>query len=277
MSAGQIALVAAFEGELVRILDNLEDPVIHKVETINGVEFTHGSVYGKEFVAFMTGVSTVNAAMTTQLAIAHYDIEMLLFSGIAGGINPELSKGDVAIPAKWFAHGEQAYFNEDPKNPGTYVVPDYLALQGNNYGMMHPRIVSARRSGQTTPQEKPHFSADPDLLRVAASIDFDALGLQNSTGESALFKLGGNGVAGPVFMDNRDYREWVFDVWEADTLDMESTAIGHVCWSNNVPFLIIRSLSDLAGGQEGVNEIDEFGVRAETHASQVLNAVLKAL
>lgn len=34
-------------------------------------------------------------------------------------------------------------------------------------------------------------------------------------------------------------------------------AIAQVCWTNQKPFLIVRSLSDLAGGQDGANPIDQ--------------------
>ena len=78
-------------------------------------------------------------------------------------------------------------------------------------------------------------------------------------------------------MDNRDYRKWAFRVWNADCLDMESTAIGQVCWANRKPFLIVRSLSDLAGGQDGVNAADTTGGPVSRHASLVLREVIRAM
>ena len=55
--------------------------------------------------------------------------------------------------------------------------------------------------------------------------------------------VGGTGVAGPVFLDHAAYREWMFRVWQARCVDMESTALAHVAWSNQVPILIVRGLS----------------------------------
>ena len=78
-------------------------------------------------------------------------------------------------------------------------------------------------------------------------------------------------------MDNREYRRWAFRVWKAGCLDMESTAIAQVCWANQKPFLVIRSLSDLAGGQEGINAADTTEVPIATHAAVVLRAVLARL
>jgi adenosylhomocysteine nucleosidase len=58
---------------------------------------------------------------------------------------------------------------------------------------------------------------------------------------------------------------------------MESTAIAQTCWANQKPFLIIRGLSDLAGGQEGLNAADFTEVPISRHAALVLQAVLREM
>ena len=88
--------------------------------------------------------------------------------------------------------------------------------------------------------------------------------------------VGGNGVSGPTFVDNADYREWVWETFEADVLDMESAAVAHVAYVNDVPFLAFRSLSDLAGGGAGENEINTFYQLAADNAAKVLLAFLDA-
>ena len=52
---------------------------------------------------------------------------------------------------------------------------------------------------------------------------------------------------------------------------METAAVAHVCYMNNIPFLGFRSLSDLAGGGEGENEIGIFfGLAANNSANVVM-------
>ncbi|HRE82629.1 MAG TPA: 5'-nucleosidase, partial [Opitutaceae bacterium] len=58
-------------------------------------------------------------------------------------------------------------------------------------------------------------------------------------GRNVDVSVGGTGVAGPVFLDNAKYREWIFRVWKARCLDMESTALAHVAYVNETPILII--------------------------------------
>jgi adenosylhomocysteine nucleosidase len=58
---------------------------------------------------------------------------------------------------------------------------------------------------------------------------------------------------------------------------MESAAVAHVAYVNGKPFIAFRSLSDLAGGGEGENEIGTFFQLASDNAAKVVRAFLKAL
>jgi adenosylhomocysteine nucleosidase len=84
-------------------------------------------------------------------------------------------------------------------------------------------------------------------------------------------------VAGTVFLDNAKYREWIFEVWKARCVDMESTALAHVARANGTPILIVRGLSDLAGGQAGPNPISNNESSVSEIAVQVLKGVVDAM
>jgi adenosylhomocysteine nucleosidase len=244
-------------------------------KVIRGVRFTQVRFEGHDLLLFATGVSTVNAAMTTQLALDQFPVTHVLFAGIAGGINPAHAIGDVVIPDRWFHHSEAVYANPKPDGSG-YILPDYFKPHYENYGYIFPADVSVIREGLTEPERKPSFEADPDLLAAARRAIPAVPPLEWSNHRSRV-SVGGVGITGPVFMDNREYRKWAFRVWQADCLDMESTAIAQVCWANRKPFLIVRSLSDLAGGQEGVNPADFTEVPISKHATLVLREVIRAL
>ena len=49
-------------------------------------------------------------------------------------------------------------------------------------------------------------------------------------------------------MRNAAFRSYTFETFGARVPDMESAAVAHVAWANRVPFIAMRSLSDLAGG-----------------------------
>ena len=62
--------------------------------------------------------------------------------------------------------------------------------------------------------------------------------------------VGGAGATASVFLANAAYRKYLFDELQANTFEMETAGLAHVAYANKVPYLAIRSLSDLAGEQE---------------------------
>jgi adenosylhomocysteine nucleosidase len=246
---------------------------------VKGLEFWRGQVGGKDVIIFRTGVSLVNAAYQLQLGLDHFPITHVLFAGVAGGTDPALEIGDVVIPEAWAYHGEAAYLNEDGK--GGYVHPDYLPPGRENFGMIFPTGVNVTRSGPTdSTQEKTQrlelIPVDAGLL-AAARRALPKIPPMKKSGRVVNVSVGGNGVAATVFLDNASYREWIFRVWQARCTDMESTALVHVAYANGTPVLIVRALSDLAGGQHGKNPIDSNELQVAEIAAHVLHGVLDEL
>lgn len=270
-----VAILGAYPPELVALrsefgVDAKSSGFV--TSTLRGVRFDRGTVGGREVVIFQAGSSIVNAAYQLQMAFDHFPITHVLFAGVAGGIDPALEVGDVVIPEKWAYHSEAAYLNEDGK--GGYVRPDYLRASGlENFGMMFPDGVRAIRDGATKTENMMAFPVDAELLGIARRV-VAKLAPMKKSGRTVAVSVGGTGVSGPVFLDNAKYREWVFRVWQARCLDMESTAYAHVCWANQKPLLVIRGLSDLAGGQHGKNPIDANELSVSAIATKVLRAVL---
>ncbi len=270
-----VAVMASFPAELAAIeLAMVPDASAFNVTKINGNEFKTATVNGRRFVFFLTGMSLVNAAMNTQLALDKFNVSAVFFSGIAGGIDPSLHPGDVVIPARWAYHGETVYLNETA--PGKFALPGWYKPKGKNFGMIHPDQVTVLRDGMTQWEQLPSFPAD-EMLLTAAKRSTDTLPPLKMGDQACKIAYGGDGVSGTVFCDNAEYRKWVFENWKAVCLDMESTAIAQVCWENKKPFLIVRGLSDLAGGQSGENQMGEYLKAAADHSAAVLTRILQNL
>ena len=150
----------------------------------------------------------------------------------------------------------------------------------NNYKafkFIHPYGVSIIKDGMEEPSTKAYFAATPRLLEAARNA-IEALPPQSILSERfSKLSVGGNGVTGSVFVDNRNYREWTREVFNAEVTEMESAAVGQVCEINEVDWVIIRSISDLAGGQEGVNDEHIYDVEASRVAAALLFALLDEL
>jgi adenosylhomocysteine nucleosidase len=276
-ATSRVAIISAFEPELAKLRKEAD---IKEVRVINGRSHYLGRLAGHDVVLLLSGFSMVNAAMTTQGLLDHFTIREIVFSGIAGGVNPNLHVGDVTVPACWGQYQDQAFGREIP---GGW---DAGRFGGDfpNYGMMFPhRISVTRRDAEPDKLEKRFwFPADPASLeiarRIAGSVKLDQ---QTAEGDSLLTTpqvvVGGNGVSGPSFVDNAPYRQWVWTTFKADALDMETAAVGTVAYVNRVPFIAFRSLSDLAGGGPGKNESALFFKLAADNSARVVLAYLQAL
>jgi adenosylhomocysteine nucleosidase len=272
-----IAILNAYPPEMDAMVKNfgLDAPGFTQTR-IKGFRFYQGFIEGKQVVVVETGMSLVNAAMAMQLTLERFPVTHVLFAGVAGGTDPALQVGDVVIPERWAYHSEAAYFNDDGN--GGHILADYFVKRYPNFGMIYPDEMVAIREGQEKFVRVPTFPVDPGLL-AAARRAVGKLGPVKGerTGRTLTIEVGGTGVTGSVFLDNAAYREHVFKVWQARCADMETTAYAHVCYTNGVPFLAVRALSDLAGGQHGVNAIDDHEATSSVNAVRVLSAILREL
>lgn len=270
------AVVSAFAPELAVLREDLQDAAAHR---LNGVEFTAGTLQGRDVVLFLSGISVVNAAMTTQLALDHFNVERIVFSGIAGGVDPELGIGDIVVADRWGQYLELVLARqvEDGWSPAPFFDYPYP-----NFGMMFPRSVTVQRAGAAAPETRFWFPVDDALLAAARAAAAQAA-LSRCTADDTCLQaapqivIGGAGVSGSAFIDNASFRDYAFRTFGARVLDMESAAVAHVAYANDVPFIAIRSLSDLAGGGEGENQIEIFLDLAAGNAAAFVDALLRAL
>ncbi len=271
----RIAIISAFDPELTALLGQT---TVEASYFINGVRFTTGRLAGHEVVEFLSGVSMVNAAMTTQLGLDYFTVTRIIFSGIAGGVNPAYHIGDVVVPAQW-AQYQEGYAGRQLSD-GSFATPS------SNPGLapfefLFPQTVNVRSANNQNGEDKLWFAVDPQMLAVAQSIA-GTIQLTNCTSSNVCLTdtpqihVGGNGVSGPTFVDNANYRQYVFNTFQADALDEETAASIQVAYANGIPFLAFRSLSDLAGGGPGANEIGTFFQLAANNSAAVTVAFLKA-
>jgi len=85
------------------------------------------------------------------------------------------------------------------------------------------------------------------------------------------------GASSDTFVDNAVYRTNIFDLFEVDVVDMESAAFMHVCATNKVECSVVRSVSDLAGGNDEGNQLSTFLGLAASNMATVLLSILQKL
>jgi len=273
----RIAILSAFDPEWQALKAELHDA---KTETIAGNSFVTGTLAGKPVVLTLSGVSMVNAAMTTQRLIDHYHVRAIVFSGIAGGVDPSLHIGDVVVPEQWAQSLESVMAR---KTGDGYTPPPWLwgVTKQPGYGMIIPRGVQIGNAATPAAMHET-FAADPQLIAVARRIAPD-LHLKTCTAAGVCLDhapqviVGGEGVSAPAFVDNADYRAYLATTFHARATDMESAAVVQVAYANEVPVIVFRSLSDLAGGDAGPNQMATFSALASDNSAAVVEAFVAAL
>ena len=154
------AIISAYEPEWTELRATLQES---REYMLNGTSFLAATMEGKPTVLFLCGISMVNAAMTSQLALDRFNVQRIVFSGIAGGVDPGLSIGDVVVPEQWSQYLEIAFAREAN---GDYVLPKFETRKLKNFGMIFPQPVNvAGPDGKSEKRE--WFPVDAGLLAVA--------------------------------------------------------------------------------------------------------------
>ncbi len=271
----RLAVISAFDAELTKLR---AAATITGTTVVNGCTHYLGTLEGHDVVLLLSGYSMVNAAMTTQALFDHFTVKGVVFSGIAGGVNPGLQVGDVTVPAQWGNYQESLFARET----STGFDPGRFEPEHKNFGMIFPRSSSVPVVGGVPDklEKRFWFPVDGAALKSAERLAGRVKLNRCTAGGECLEKeprlvVGGNGVSGPTFVDNAAYRQWTWETFKADALDMETAAVAHVAYVNRVPYIAFRSLSDLAGGGKGENEEEIFGKLAADNSAAVVIEYLK--
>lgn len=266
--------------------------LVHAVEDakefrLNGMTYLTGTLEGKPVLLMQSGVSMVNAAMNTQLVIDRFAVRRIVFSGIAGGVDPNLSIGDVVVAENWGQYLEVNFARKAGKGWRSPEPVDPKAPA--NWEFMYPRGV--RVGNQSAAPERHYtFAMDPELLmlarKVAPTITLDRCvppseharaGSEFCLPHDPKVVVGGTGVSAGAFADNAAFRKYLHSAWKARLLDMESAAVAQVAYANQVPAIAFRSLSDLAGGDREKNMEDTFEHLASVNSARVVRTFVAAL
>lgn len=277
LAPGRTALLCAFEPEWTALAAIVKHP---QTRTIHGMRVLSGTLEGQSVLLMMSDVGMVNAALNTQFLIDHFPISRIVFSGIAGGIDPELSIGDVIVPERWIESMEMVMARATPDGfKAPEWMPGMMSVPG--YGMMLPRNLQVSTAhGAARFHEA--LAVDPGLFALARNA-VGGLALKKCTAAQVCLDktpkvvIGGTGLTSPAFVDNKEYREYLYTTFHAGVTDNESAAVAQVAFRNDVPFIVFRSVSDLAGGDASTNQMKTFMQLAADNSASVLTAFMRAL
>lgn len=244
------ALLGAFDEEVKLVQQSLQNP---KTQVLNGITFITGSINGHEVVVAETGIGKTNAAMATAFTLAYFRPARVLFTGIAGGINPDLQPGDMVIARQTGYH-------------------DYHTVTFGENGTP-PRPTTQTRNAVTKTLNPAYFPADSLLLiqaiTAAKAIPFESIpGTQRPPSV-----VTGTVVTGDEFVNSEARVSQLRADFQADATEMEGAAVAQVCYQQQIPCLVIRSLSDKANGNARQDMLTFYKIAARNSANLVMKIV----
>lgn len=192
-----------------------------------------------------SGLGKVNAAAAATLLLTRYDAKTLIFSGVAGGLHPELPVGSVLLADRLATH---------------------------DYG-----IVTAGRFTATRPGVIPFGAPAVELEPVADAVRDTLARLQAEVAPTLghPVRLGGITTA-DYFLNCGETRDALRATLGADAIDMESGAVAQVAEAWGAPLYVIRTLSDLAGEESHVT-FTEMEAMAARNSAACVRALLEML
>lgn len=228
----RIAIIAAMQKELDLILSQLGE---YTESSLGNATVFLGNEGKNEFVVSSCGIGKINAALQTQTIIDEFHPDLVINTGVAGGLDPVMAIGSVLV-------ADTVAYHDVWCGPGTVIgCADGCPL---------------------------FFKPSPDGMKLMEEIADD----------SDLDIKFGLLCSGDRFISLPEEVELIKKSFpEALGCDMESAAIAHTCFRNNVPFMIIRVMSDMPGGGDNISEYKNFWSDAPARTFQVLTFLISKL
>jgi adenosylhomocysteine nucleosidase len=233
MTYGTIGIMGAMQEEIELLLAQLQDKLS---EQHAGITYHRGYFQGKKVVLTRSGVGKVNSAVCTQILIDRYGADAIIFTGVAGAVDPRLNIGDIVISTSSLQHDI-----------------DVTALGFTR--------------GTIPYQEVSEYPSNSGLIKLAQEA-----GAKIYPGRCHTGKV----LSGDQFIADRAVVKGLYEELGGACTEMEGASVAQVCFMNDIPHVIIRSMSDKADGSAHVN-FAEFTVEAADRSFAIVNEMVAQL
>jgi len=211
----------------------IEQAEITAEETVAGMCFRSGRLAGTDIVIARCGMGKVNAGICAQLLISRFGATHIINTGFAGALSPEVALGNIVVSTEAVQHD----FDVSP------------------LGFRKGEIISGMVA----------FPADKELVSSACRVIAEAL--------PEVSVHSGRICSGDRFISEKAAKERIISEFGGLCCEMEGAAVAQVCTLNDVPFLILRAISDSA--DESAGEDFNFTVFQSTVAEEFAAAMIR--
>lgn len=178
------------------------------------MEFFEGSIGNTEVVVVRSGVAKVNAGICVQILVDLFNVTHVINSGVAGSLDARINIGDIVLSTDACYHDVDA-------------------------------TVFGYKKGEVPQLGTAAFTADAELRDKAKAA------IKTAAPDLGVFE--GRVCSGDQFISSGDIKTKIKEDFDGLCTEMEGAAIAQGCYLNNIPFLIIRAISDKADGSDIVD------------------------
>ena len=206
-----------------------------KKTKIYDLNFIKGKIGNYEVVLVEAGVGKVNAARTTQILIDNFEIDAIINVGSAAAANEKLNIGDIVIANKLVQHDFDITAFGHPKG--------YISNVGQ------------------------YLECDKKLV---TNMDEAIKKINNNEFKTII----GTIASGDIFCTEINMKYKIKSKFNADAIEMEGAAIAQVCKLDNIPFIVIRGISDSPNGNNNVT-FEEYLEKASQRCAELIEIFMK--
>ena len=229
-----IGIIGAMEEEVQALRHAMK---IQEEKEIASMVFHRGILYGKEAVVVRSGIGKVNAAICTQILADHFDVDLVINTGIAGSLDAAIDIGDMVISTDAVQHDMDTSIFGDP-------------------------------IGQVPRMDTFAFPADAQLVEKAVRANQEA--------NPDIHTFTGRIASGDQFISSQEVKERIVTLFGAKCAEMEGAAIAHGAYLNQIPCVIVRAISDKADNSAEM-DYPAFEKKAIEHSIRLLEKLLPEL
>ena len=201
------------------------------------MEFYQGTLNGKEVVVVRSGIGKVNAAVCTQILVDDFKADTVINTGIAGSLKAEINIGDIVVSTDLVHHDMDAV----------------------NFG--YPL-------GQIPQMDTFSFKADEKLAELAEKACHEV------NPEIQVFR--GRIVSGDQFIADKAVKNRITENFQGYCTEMEGAAIAQAAYLNDVPFVVLRAISDKADDSASM-DYPTFEAQAAEHCVKLVEHFLELI
>ena len=208
-----------------------------QVQTVAGMTFYQGTISGKEVVVVRSGIGKVNAGICSQILVDRYGVEGIINTGIAGSLKNEINIGDIVL--------------------ATCAVQHDVDATGFGYPL-----------GEIPQMGIKEFPADEALMKLAEKCSKEA--------NPDIQVFCGRVASGDQFISSKEKKNFISENFDAYCTEMEGAAIAQAAYLNNIPYLVVRAISDKADDSANM-DYSEFEAKAVENSVRLRAAMLKEM